>query len=248
MKNRSHQKKDDVNEYLLLGASKNNFDELFNVENPWKLNSPVEQLRYRLTLNYIMKNFIPKSTYILELGCAEGNFTEWLSKYGYKTTAVDISENAIKKANEKKIPQTQFVRSGMIEYVENYEISKYNVILLMECFYYLTAELKYKFISLLFEKTNPEVTIFISFPVRKNNPMFPSENDIIELFKKSNLINDFPYFPRVVTLKGKIGILVSGIKNLTVIVTIFKFFKAIIPNRVNQMLFKFVKIEKFVNV
>ena len=96
-------KKESVNEYALLHGNKKVFDDFFSTEDPWNLNSKQEQFRYKIIINFIKKNFCKPDLKILEIGCAEGNFSEYLDIETYKTTSIDISEVAIERARNRNL-------------------------------------------------------------------------------------------------------------------------------------------------
>jgi len=52
-------------------------------------------------LKHIFKKYILKPCKVLELGCGTGTNALWLSKQGYKVTAIDFSPRAIQLAKEK---------------------------------------------------------------------------------------------------------------------------------------------------
>jgi len=45
---------------------------------------------------------------LLEAGCGTGHWSEYFSSKGFEVTGIDVSENMIKKANEKDIPNCRF--------------------------------------------------------------------------------------------------------------------------------------------
>jgi 2-polyprenyl-3-methyl-5-hydroxy-6-metoxy-1,4-benzoquinol methylase len=233
--------KKEVNEYALFNTDKNRFEDIYSVEDPWKLSSKQEQFRYKLTINYIMKNFQKPGLKILELGCSEGNFTEFLGKEGDKVTAVDISETAIERAKKKNIQNTEFICDDMIEYVANYEISKYDLILLMECIYYLSKEKKMILLELLHKKMNPDAKILISFPVSRNNDMFISQKRILQKFSNRGfgLYKDINGI--ILSSKGKSGKLLECIPTDALKKLYLSLHKIFFRSRINQKLFMFRK-------
>ena len=77
---------------------KSHWDALFSREDPWDYSSPYEQLKYRHTLEMLPQEPFARA---LELGCAEGLFTEMLSKYADAVLAMDISDRALERAKER---------------------------------------------------------------------------------------------------------------------------------------------------
>lgn len=63
-----------------------------------------------------IKEKLPRSGKILELGCGSGNFTTILAEQGYEIMGIDISEEMLHEAIGKKIPRTRFVSADMTEF------------------------------------------------------------------------------------------------------------------------------------
>ena len=229
-----------INEYELFGKSKKEFEELFITEDPWMLSYNVEQLRYKLTLVEINKNSEPKKDNILELGCAEGNFTELLSSSGYNVTAVDISENAIIRAKKKNIKNANFIVDDMLSYVKNENLNDFNIILLVESLCYLKNDKRMELLKNISEKINFDTCVYFSLPVKKNDVMFPSKKEIINLFR----INNFKLYSKskVVSLIGINGRVSAKIKYLWFVKCFIYLHKILFPYRLNQQLFSFKKV------
>jgi len=229
-----------INEYELFGKSKKEFEELFTTEDPWILSNKVEQLRYKLTLEIINKNREQQKDNILELGCAEGNFTELLSSSGYNVTAVDISEKAINRAKKKNIKNANFVVDDMLNYVKNENFNDFNIILLIESLCFLKNDKRMELLKNISEKINFDTFVYFSLPVKKNDVMFPSKKEIINLFR----INNFkPYSKnKIVSLIGINGKVSSRIKYLWLVKCFMYLHKILFPFRLNQQLFSFKKI------
>jgi 2-polyprenyl-3-methyl-5-hydroxy-6-metoxy-1,4-benzoquinol methylase len=201
------------------------FEDVFSSEDPWHLGSVQEQYRYHIAINYIKKNFLKPGMKVLELGCAEGNFTEFLAREGYNITAVDISETAITRAKKKNIEGVEYVSSEMTEYIKENDIKKFDLILLMECLYYLGKDRRRILLELIHRKMNNEARIIISLPVCKRDDMFISEPRAIKLMTRKG----FGLFKHrkgiILTLRGKSGKMLERIPTI----------------RINQKLFMFRK-------
>ena len=230
-----------INEYLLFNKDKSGFEKIYSVEDPWSLNNKQEQFRYKLTLNYIKKNLKKPHSKVLEFGCAEGNFTIHLSKCEYCVTAVDISDTAIDRARDKNISNAVFVSSDMNDYLLKNDIGKFDLILIMECIYYLSKENRIKFIENLRKKINPDAKVIISIPVNRDNEMFIPEKRLIKkmsnmgfgMYKDTNGI--------ILSSKGKTGKLIEFIPSDTLKKFYFFLHKIFFPFRINQKLFLFRK-------
>ncbi len=75
------------------------FEELFaSKPDPWRYDSPYEQRKYEQTLEMLPDGAIGRA---LEIGCAEGHFTEMLAGRVRELTAADISAVALGRAAER---------------------------------------------------------------------------------------------------------------------------------------------------
>jgi peptidoglycan/xylan/chitin deacetylase (PgdA/CDA1 family) len=73
------------------------FEEVFEEEDPWEYTSQYEQRKYRETLALLPRHIGSA----LEIGCAEGVFTQMLADRVDRLTAVDISRTAIARAQAR---------------------------------------------------------------------------------------------------------------------------------------------------
>jgi len=73
------------------------FEQVFQAEDPWSfLTSRYEQARHRLTLD-----LVPPCGLALEVGCAEGVFTEMLAGHVGRVIAFDFSRTALDRARKR---------------------------------------------------------------------------------------------------------------------------------------------------
>lgn len=70
---------------------------LYVVEDPWKLSSTREQLRFTAA-NGIIRTLMPHCESLLELGCGEGMQTSRLLEVSRTVAGIDVSEKAIARA------------------------------------------------------------------------------------------------------------------------------------------------------
>lgn len=110
-------------------------EELFRqITDPWNFEKSVfEYKRYQILLEYI-KNLNPKK--VLELGCAEGVFTQKLSKICKDITAVEVSKTAIKRA-KKRVVKVRFINSDFIKLTPKFEKEFFDLVIASEVLYYL---------------------------------------------------------------------------------------------------------------
>jgi SAM-dependent methyltransferase len=234
-------KKKNVNEYTLLNADKSVFENIYSIEDPWKLSGKQEQFRYKLVMDYIKNIFQKPGLKVLELGCGEGSFTEYLDLEDYKITSVDISETAIERAKKKGLRNAKFVCNDMIEFVTGNDISCYDLILLMECIYYLSKEKKIVLIDLLRKKTNQDIRILISFPVNNKNEIFFSEKRVIKKFSDFGFGQYKNFNGVILSSKGITGKLLEYIPSDVMKKFYFFLHKILFSFRINQKLFMFRK-------
>jgi 2-polyprenyl-3-methyl-5-hydroxy-6-metoxy-1,4-benzoquinol methylase len=233
--------KEQVNEYALLHGKKETFDKLFTAEDPWNLNGSQEQFRYKIVINFIKKNFTRPDLKILEIGCAEGNFTEYLDKGNLKTTAIDISDVAIERAKLKNFKNVEFFCSDMIDFIRDKDIKSFDLILLMECLYYLSSEQRNIFLKELIKKINPDTNIILTTPIRKKNLMFPAESRLVGNFKYRGFERNSKYGNIVLSLRGSTGKVLEYIPNNSLKKYYIAFHKILLPFRINQKLIVFRK-------
>lgn len=230
-----------INENLLICGNKETFDKLFSTKDPWNLNCIGEQLRYKIVIDFIKTNFYKPKLKVLEIGCAEGNFTEFLDKEEINTTSIDISEVAIERAKKRNLYNISFISSDMVEFIKHYDISSYDLVLVMECFYYLSNEKRNELLKALSKKINPDSSILLTMPVRKNHTMFLSEQGINDLFGFNGFKRFKKYGEVVLTLKGINGLILQYIPTYffkRLFISLHRYF---FPFRINQKLFVFKK-------
>ncbi len=107
-----------------------NLEEMAHKKDPWKK----EAWYYALSTKNLLKliTAVPHAS-ILEVGCAQGDFTKELSKIAKDVTAIDVSESEIKRAKEKN-PQVTFAVSSL----EDFESQKtFDIIVCSEVLYYI---------------------------------------------------------------------------------------------------------------
>jgi 2-polyprenyl-3-methyl-5-hydroxy-6-metoxy-1,4-benzoquinol methylase len=231
----------ETQDHKLKGAGKDEFNQFFQKADPWNLSGNVEQARYKLVLSYILKSFSPHQSSILELGCAEGNFTEHLSKVGYKSTSVDISDIAIERARQKKLNNTDFICSEMVEYLSANDISGFNLILLLESFYYLSDLAREILLSNLKEKCKADCKILITLPTLQNDSLFPSEDELIKLFEKHNLHLDRYLQSVPLSLKGFSNRIYYYIPSFGLKKMFVSIHKYLCRSNINQKMYVFLK-------
>ncbi|HVZ12416.1 MAG TPA: SAM-dependent methyltransferase [Patescibacteria group bacterium] len=104
----------------------------FHIQDHWNFEkSDFEKKRFEQMLKFC--NYVPHKT-ILEIGCAEGHFTKYLTKISQSVTAVDVSSIAIEYARKKVLEATfKVLKLEEIPIPEE----KYDLVICSETLYYL---------------------------------------------------------------------------------------------------------------
>jgi len=89
--------------------SRTYWENFFDKDDPWQLGDPFEQRKYTLALSLLEGRRIGRA---LEVGCAEGHFTERLAPHVGSLTAADISVTALERARARlsETPETHFIQ------------------------------------------------------------------------------------------------------------------------------------------
>jgi peptidoglycan/xylan/chitin deacetylase (PgdA/CDA1 family) len=112
---------------------KDHWNALFSREDPWDYSSAYEQQKYRHTLEMLPEEPLAQA---LELGCAEGLFTEMLSNYAGEILAMDISERALERATERCAGQKN-VTFEQHDIAQGLNVGNFDLIVCSEILYYL---------------------------------------------------------------------------------------------------------------
>lgn len=122
------------------------FDEKFEKTDPWKyFTSPYERMKYQRQLN-IIKDRSPDPQRVLEIGCAEGAMTLLLAESfrSSKITAVEISSNAFRRAQDKLRQfenRIELINADITECLAGLNDRYYDIVVWSESIYYLGARL-----------------------------------------------------------------------------------------------------------
>jgi 2-polyprenyl-3-methyl-5-hydroxy-6-metoxy-1,4-benzoquinol methylase len=119
--------------YRRLRHPFNWFERIYAEENPWHLDSPREQHRFRKTNEILLREFGHVHS-IIEFGCGEGFQTEFLMKTADTIFGVDASQKAIERAR-KRLPSMRFEQGR----IENY-FGTYDVATAFETLYYVPED------------------------------------------------------------------------------------------------------------
>ena len=124
--------------YALRGAGNDNaarLDLAYRMEDPWNMQSEMEQARFRATNDIIRKAFGQLDS-VLELGCGEGHQTEYLARVCKCQYAIDISPQAIERARQR-LPGVQFGVADVFTQPWTAEGKRFDLVTACEMLYYL---------------------------------------------------------------------------------------------------------------
>lgn len=118
------------------GAGVEEWETFFSREDPWDYGNAYEQLKYRRTLDLIVRDAAAPIRHALEIACAEGRFTAMLAPVAGQVTAYDISETALKRAERRNTahPNIRFAQRDVFrEEIDG----RYDLITCSEVLYYM---------------------------------------------------------------------------------------------------------------
>lgn len=142
---------------------KDYFEEIYSKPDPWHyFTSPYERTKYQRQQD-ILEEYIADPQTVLEIGCAEGAHTLILAKQfsGARITAIEISSNAIKRAEinlEEYADRVDLINSDVVNCQSKLPDGYYDVIIWSESIYYLGERLPlinmYNLIGKILNKLN----------------------------------------------------------------------------------------------
>ncbi|MET0580364.1 MAG: class I SAM-dependent methyltransferase [Pseudoxanthomonas sp.] len=121
-----------------VGGSDNHsrLDLAYNVEDPWNMDSELEQARFRATNLIIEKNFGRVGS-LLEIGCGEGHQTEYLARLSDEQYGIDVSAHAIERAR-LRLPSAQFAAADLFNLPWEKGPRSFDLVTACEVLYYLS--------------------------------------------------------------------------------------------------------------
>jgi len=119
-----------------VGGSDNHsrLDLAYNVEDPWNMDSALEQARFQATNRIIEENFGRVGT-LLEIGCGEGHQTQYLARLSDQQYGIDVSAHAIARAR-LRLPQAHFAATDLFNLP--WPDQRFDLITACEVLYYLS--------------------------------------------------------------------------------------------------------------
>jgi SAM-dependent methyltransferase len=117
-----------------LYASKNEqFDKLYQVSDPWRMGSELEQFRFQET-NRIIEQELGAVVTLLEIGCGEGHQTEHLDRLCGQLYGFDVSKTAVGRARQR-CPAARLSVADIFSYPP--ELKKFDLVVACEVLYYI---------------------------------------------------------------------------------------------------------------
>jgi SAM-dependent methyltransferase len=108
---------------------------LFWLSDPWHLRSPGEHHRYRETASVIRSRVGSRFASMLEVGCAEGQQTRYLSPMAHSLVGIDISDAAIRRAKRLGLPNADFRVSDLFSFADRNR-QAFDLVVACEVLYY----------------------------------------------------------------------------------------------------------------
>ena len=119
-----------------VGGSDNHsrLDLAYNVEDPWNMDSALEQARFQAT-NRIIEEHFGRVGSLLEIGCGEGHQTQYLARLSDQQYGIDVSAHAIARARQR-LPEAHFSATDLFNLP--WPDQRFDLITACEVLYYLS--------------------------------------------------------------------------------------------------------------
>ncbi len=121
-----------------VGGSDNHsrLDLAYNVEDPWNMDSALEQARFQATNRIIEANFGRLGS-VLEIGCGEGHQTQYLARLSDEQYGIDVSAHAIERAR-LRLPSAHFAATDLFDLPWDDRPERFDLVTACEVLYYLS--------------------------------------------------------------------------------------------------------------
>jgi 2-polyprenyl-3-methyl-5-hydroxy-6-metoxy-1,4-benzoquinol methylase len=104
-------------------ASDNESVRRHTVKSKWHITHPSRQSK-------LLSNGLGKS--ILDIGCGNGDFAEFVAEKNFKVTGIDIDEASIQNAKSRNLPNSEFIKSTLEDFCRNG--LKFDIVSMFEVF------------------------------------------------------------------------------------------------------------------
>lgn len=123
-----------------LGARPERFDRLFRASpDPWRYGSEAEAGRHDIAEGLVESISDARATdRVVEIGCAEGTFTERLQRHARSLLALDISEVALENARQRR-PWKGTVQFSQFDVVRDDLPGRYSLVVVMDVLTYVES-------------------------------------------------------------------------------------------------------------
>lgn len=147
----------------------------------WKnLQSEKEAVRYQKIIESL-KKFAPTNPSILDIGCGEGLLSQRMDPKDYSYfLGVDFSKESIKIADEKKLPNAEFIFANALLFQPK---QQFDAIIFNEVFYYIHQNEKQKVLDRMLASLTKDGILIASIYRGKENcwPYFKENKTLKEL-------------------------------------------------------------------
>jgi methyl halide transferase len=140
---------------------------------PWNLTEPPEMLIKAVESGKI------KPCKAVDLGCGAGNYSIWLASHGFDVTGIDISEHAIKHANDlaaEKNVVCDFVAADLLSDLSEYH-GKFDLAYDWEVLHHIFPVDRAKYIHNVHDLLKPDA-MYLSICFSEKDPDFGGEGKI----------------------------------------------------------------------
>ena len=111
-------------------------DRAYVVEDPWNMESELEESRFRWTNELILSRFGPLES-LLEIGCGEGHQTRHLRNVARHVYGIDVSARAVARARSR-VPTAQFAVAKLDAQPWGGPAARYDLVTACEVLYYVS--------------------------------------------------------------------------------------------------------------
>lgn len=121
-----------------VGGSDNHsrLDLAYSMEDPWNMDSALEQARFEGT-NRIIEQAFGHVGSVLEIGCGEGHQTAHLARLSDMQYGIDVSAHAIERAR-LRLPDAHFAATDLFHQPWGEQRHRFDLVTACEVLYYLS--------------------------------------------------------------------------------------------------------------
>ena len=121
-----------------VGGSDNHsrLDLAYSLEDPWNMESQLEQARFEAT-NRIIEQAFGRVGSLLEIGCGEGHQTSYLARVSDQQFGIDVSAQAVERAR-LRLPSARFAAADLFQQPWGEQRHRFDLVTACEVLYYLS--------------------------------------------------------------------------------------------------------------